>query len=79
MEGKTPGDERRSNEGSKLERTRGGGEDRVVVGVEAGVEVDVQRRVEVGLRVAAAKHRGGVGRAGWRAGDRRASKVWVRR
>lgn len=48
--------------------TCGGRKDGVVAGVEARVEVDVHGCVEVGLGVAAAKHRGGVGCTGWRAG-----------
>lgn len=51
----------------------------MIIGVQAGIEVDIQCCVEVGLGVAAAKHRVGVGCTGRGAGDRRASKVCVQR
>lgn len=56
-----------------------GGKERVVVGVETWIEVDIQRSVEVGLRVATAKHCGCVWCTWWRAGHRWASQVWVLR
>lgn len=63
----------------KLGQTCWGGKKRVVVGVETWIEVDIQRSVEVGLRVATAKHCGCVWCKWWRAGHRWASQVWVLR
>lgn len=57
----------------------GGGEGGVVVGAEARVKADVQRDVEVGLRLSAAEHRGSGGREGRGAGERQASQVRVQR
>lgn len=51
----------------------------MVGGAEARIKADVQRYVEVGLRLAAAKHRGGVGREGRGAGEGQASEVRVQR
>lgn len=57
--------------------TCGGREGGVVVGAEAGIKADVERDVEVGLRLAAAEHRGSVGCEGRGAGERQASQVRV--